>query len=92
VKVFILTQIQAKYNIPKTTLRKWKNNNIIEERIKMLSQRGYTNHLLSEGVLTSIWKYENGNLATVPARDILYKIDDDDRLHNNLVTALMSRR
>jgi uncharacterized protein YprB with RNaseH-like and TPR domain len=83
-----LTQIQAKYSIPKTTLRKWKNNNIIEERIKMLSQKGYTNHLLSEGVLTSIWKYENGNLATVPMRDILYKIDDDDSsLRNNLVTA-----
>jgi hypothetical protein len=82
-----LPQIQAKYNIPKTTLRQWKNNQVIEERIKMLSQRGYTNHLLSEGVITSIWKYDSGNLQPVPVKDILYKIDDDDRLHNNLVTA-----
>lgn len=82
-----LPQIQAKYNIPKTTLRKWKNDSVIEERIKMLSQRGYTNHLISEGVITSVWKYDNGNLAPVPVKDILYKIDEDDRLHNNLVTA-----
>jgi len=54
-----LPQIQAKYNIPKTTLRKWKNDDIIEDKLKTLSQGGYTSHLLSEGVVTSVSLYSS---------------------------------
>lgn len=74
-----LSQIQVRFGIPMSTLRKWQNNNSISDKIKLVTSSGYVSNIVSEGPATSEWKFKaNGERDSVPVQLIQMTISGFD--------------